>query len=124
MKNKVYKNAIFITLSLIMMAYVLNMINFYLYSFENMSEFHVAIFYYVIVFVLLLSILTFIIFINSFKLSNKYYLYFTWLYLVMFVNILRKRSPIFNTIDVKLMTICVINVIVLLFGYFQKRNQD
>ena len=121
MKN-VYKNAVFITISIIIMAYLLNMINFFLYSFESMSEHHIAIFYYAIVFVLLLTVLTFMIFINTFKLNNKYYIYLAWLYLVMFVNILSRRNPAFNTIDIKLMIICVINIVVLVVGYFKEKE--
>lgn len=122
MKNYFYKNTMFITLSIIIMAYLLNMTNFYLYNFENMSEYHVAMFYYAIVFILLLTILLFIIFIISFKLNNKYFLYLIWLYLVIFVNLLRRRNPMFNTIDVKLMTICIINVMVLILVYFQRKK--
>ncbi|WP_425538094.1 hypothetical protein [Microaceticoccus formicicus] len=121
MKN-VYKNAVFITISIIIMAYLLNMINFFLYSFESMSEHHIAIFYYAIVFVLLLTVLIFMIFINTFKLNNKYYIYLAWLYLVMFVNILSRRNPAFNTIDIKLMIICVINIVVLVVGYFKEKE--
>lgn len=124
MKNYFYKNTMFITLSIIIMAYLLNMTNFYLYNFENMSEYHVAMFYYAIVFILLLTILLFIIFIISFKLNNKYFLYLIWLYLLIFVNILRRRNPIFNAIDIKLMTICVINVIVLILVYFKERKYN
>ncbi|MDO5027842.1 MAG: hypothetical protein Q4E36_01135 [Bacillota bacterium] len=121
MKNNIYKNATFIVLSIIIAAYLLNFISYFNLFIDEFSETEVILFFYIIVFMLLLSNLAFIAFINGLNLSKKYYIYIAWIYLVLFTNIFRKNQLHYTITNIRLMEICAISLVVSILGFFQEK---
>lgn len=124
MNGSKYKDFIFIILSILISSILLGGIKFFLHYFENISKYDRGVYTYLISFNILLSNLVYIIFVKSFNMSNKYYFYFIWIYLMIASNISLIQRYSSNRLDKLVIQVCIVNVVIDIICYFFNRQKN